>query len=253
MFNCLHHRGYRVFLDTASVEKGVEFQTHLWERLSDTDLVLFLGSPQALSSDWVRQEIANAGALGLGIVQVIWPGDTFRTREELEKIIKEKKLGEDFTEPFVLHSEDFEACQPCGSVTLNKKKEEELLNCIEKTRIRSLGARRQNLIGEVVAMSKRLNLTSTVHPWGAVELSHKDGFHGCGLILSGVPDSIAFHDAERNLADRLKEVGAANSRLIYNQVGLTPECQAHLGWLNSLCGLKAASIERLENWLPTLP
>jgi hypothetical protein len=71
LFDSLTHRRYHCFLDTASLEAGVDFQESLWNRMADVDMLIFLDSPNALSSTWVHQELAQAHDLGLGVLQLI--------------------------------------------------------------------------------------------------------------------------------------------------------------------------------------
>ena len=60
----LFDRGYQVFLDTASVEYGgVPFQDVLKDRLANIDLVVLLDSPNALKSEWVREELTMVNQL----------------------------------------------------------------------------------------------------------------------------------------------------------------------------------------------
>ncbi|NEP61886.1 MAG: toll/interleukin-1 receptor domain-containing protein [Symploca sp. SIO2G7] len=73
LFAELSLHGYRAFLDTASVESGVDFQEALWGRMADVDLLIFLDSPNALTSRWVYEELARAHNLGLGVLQLVWP------------------------------------------------------------------------------------------------------------------------------------------------------------------------------------
>ncbi len=67
-------KGYSPFLDSASVEGGTDFQESLWHQLADTDLIIFIDSPSAISSKWVRKELGRANALGISTLQVVWPG-----------------------------------------------------------------------------------------------------------------------------------------------------------------------------------
>ncbi len=65
-------RGYQIFLDTASVERGLPLQDVLHDRLANTDLVVLLDSPHALDSVWVHEELDLVNHLGLGVLQLLW-------------------------------------------------------------------------------------------------------------------------------------------------------------------------------------
>src|SRR5215831_4500998 len=73
-------RWYSVFLDSISIRPGVLFQNNLPEELADSDVVVFLDSPNARGRKYVDEELAFAGNAGLGGLQVVWPG-LARSRE----------------------------------------------------------------------------------------------------------------------------------------------------------------------------
>ena len=72
-----------------------EFQSVLWDRMADADLLVLIDTPRALSSRWVREELARAQALGLGVLQVVWPAYA-------------RTPGTEFCEPRYLDATDFD-------------------------------------------------------------------------------------------------------------------------------------------------
>ncbi|HWB06460.1 MAG TPA: toll/interleukin-1 receptor domain-containing protein [Verrucomicrobiales bacterium] len=252
LLHALMGRGYGVFLDTVSVEPGALFQEHLWDSMSDVDLVVFLASPEALTSTWVQQEIINAAGVGLGVVQVTWPG-AVKTDLQLKEIIKDKKLDEGVAIPFHLALADF----PNGATreaVLPENRLQELLTCIEDTRIESLGARRQRITGSILDEAGRRGFTAIQHPGGVVELMNPETTKlSYAFVLPGLPDAVALHDWELTYdgmeGRRETEISPL---LIYNQIGLTARRRKHLGWLNSHCPLRAQSVEKLDGWFSSL-
>ena len=95
LYRAFDERAFDVFLDTHSVRGGSEFQSVLWDRMADADLLVLIDTPRALSSRWVRDELARAQALGLGVLQVVWPAYA-------------RTPGTDFCEPRYLDATDFE-------------------------------------------------------------------------------------------------------------------------------------------------
>ena len=65
--------GYDTFLDLSSVPKSDDFQAVLWHRLLDSDVLIVLDTPNFLSSKWTRQELAQAAAMSVGMLRVVWP------------------------------------------------------------------------------------------------------------------------------------------------------------------------------------
>jgi hypothetical protein len=68
LFAALTARNVSVFLDTVSVEPGVDFQTRLFEQLADQSMLLALQSASFSHSTWTRQEVEFAVANGLPLL-----------------------------------------------------------------------------------------------------------------------------------------------------------------------------------------
>jgi hypothetical protein len=74
LFAALTARNVSVFLDTVSVEPGVDFQTRLFEQLADQSMLLALQSASFSHSTWTRQEVEFAVANGLPLLILRLPG-----------------------------------------------------------------------------------------------------------------------------------------------------------------------------------
>lgn len=68
LFDRLHHEGFDVFLDRFSINPGVNFQSRLYQELSDKAMIVFLESPTFLTSPWIQLEIAFAKKYRLGLL-----------------------------------------------------------------------------------------------------------------------------------------------------------------------------------------
>ena len=127
----LFDRGYQVFLDTASVERGVAFQEVLHDRLANIDLVILLDSPHALDSVWVHEELDMVNQLGLGVLQLAWtvpdPGDPSGVRLLATP-------GTEFSFRYGLEPRHFE--DPSHTIgldaTLNAEALKEIADCAEQ-------------------------------------------------------------------------------------------------------------------------
>src|ERR1700761_4627659 len=112
-FNAL---GYDVFLDDASIDRGVEFQRELKWWLNDADLLLALCSPRLGDSEWCMEELTFAQSHSIGIAAVEWPDERYReadtnvapgvkhlpTRVLLDLTMPDQRLSlamDDFVEP----------------------------------------------------------------------------------------------------------------------------------------------------------
>lgn len=107
LFTELGLKGYTPFLDSASVEGGVDFQESLWHQLADTDLLIFLDSPNAATSEWVEKELKRADTLGISVLQIIWPNHS-------------PIIGMEFCEKLPLEEVSFDGSHKNPSATIKK-------------------------------------------------------------------------------------------------------------------------------------
>src|SRR5581483_3223460 len=74
LYEALDALGFDVFLDTRGVPPASDFQSVLWHRLADSDVVVLLDTPEFRKSRWTVQELACANATSLQIFHFLWPG-----------------------------------------------------------------------------------------------------------------------------------------------------------------------------------
>jgi hypothetical protein len=233
LFDELNQRGYTTFLDTASIEAAVPFQGVLWDRLADVDLVVFLDRPNAEASRWVRDELTRVHALGLGALQVIWPGH-------------KGTPGAEFSEPYSLKDTDFQTPVTPGPLDrLTPGSVTQLVDAAERRRVRSLGSRKRRVVGELLARSQERGWTAIVQPSpsGPVEIRDTRGRRTVTAVpLVGLPDAFAI----QNIADDLKRLWErdprtrhkafridVNIQIVYDGLGALEERSEHLTWLNA--------------------
>lgn len=249
LFQELASRGYRPFLDTASVPGGVDFQASLWGQMADVDILIFLDSPHALDSKWVQQELARAHDLGLGVLQVIWP-DANRTP------------GTEFSDPHELKKYELEpeptAAAGSDGPRLTDDALTRVVGAIENTRIRSLRSRRLQVIGELLDRARARGLKATVDPVGLVRLYDAlDECVGEVLPLVGLPDAMILHEQERGrtkaaLSRGLNQGGWERFHVTYLGLGIPVEWTEHFAWLNERGTVQATPVDLLKPWLEAL-
>jgi hypothetical protein len=220
--NELDGRGYDVFLDTHSVQKADDFQRVLWQRLADSDVAVVLDTPDFLASRWTREEIAQAEAMTIGLIQLIWPGQSPVPYSVL-------------CEPFYLEKGDFASA--AGGL-----QDETILRIaleVEKLRARSLAARHDNLVREFCDAAATVGVVATVQPERFITATLKSGAI-VAIPAVGVPDAMRYHEASRRF------LGGANPPtsvlILYDHRGLRPEWNEFLSWLDDFLPVKAVSI-----------
>lgn len=229
-------RGCDVFLDTHSVRGGAEFQSVLWDRMADSDLLVLLDSPRALSSRWVAAELARAEALGLAVLQLIWPE---HARFE----------GTDFCEPIYLSADDFESTSPTGGldVELSAGAIERVVATAEGMRARALAARRNRITGELWARTQAAGLDANIQPARFIDVVDRAGGVRRVFPVVGHPDSIEVHRS----CDSCDGV-VASGVILYDALGVIQRRRTHLGWLNGFLPIPVLATDELTQWISEL-
>jgi len=226
--DALTHRGYRVFLDTFSVQPAEPFQEVLWGEMADVDLLVFLNTQTALTSNWVYQELARANDLGLGVLQLLWPG-LVRTP------------GTDFSDLVQLTTRDFVAVN--GG--LQDSTVRRIVEAAERSRIRSLKSRRDRVVSDFIDQARANHLRAVLQPAGPIELFRASRRVGTAYPVVGVPDAQTIQEHEALLTPDLHQT----CRVVYDGLGVRPRWFDHLVWLTCSHRLVASPITNVDTWL----
>jgi hypothetical protein len=235
LYRAFDERAFDVFLDTHSVRGGAEFQSLLWDRMADADLLVLIDTPNALSSRWVSEELARAQTLGLGVVQLVWPGHS-------------RTAGTEFCEPQFLAVEDFEVFAPgrpadarLKSAVLGK-----LVTGAEGLRARSLAARRTRVVGELCARASSAGVATEIQPARCIDLMTPAGARHRAFPIVGHPDSVELYRCFDACG-----TPPADGVVVYDPLGMLDRKRLHLGWLNGFLPLRAIPVTELSEWFRT--
>lgn len=213
--------GYDAFLDTNSVAKGDEFQSVLWHRLLDSDVMVVLDTTDFLGSKYTKGEIANAGAMSVGILQVLWPGVVRAPHSTL-------------AHPLQLTAADFAGDELTEAAVARVTSETEAL------RARCIAARHTNLVAEYCNEAERVGAKVAVQPERFVMTSLSDGRRVAAIPAVGVPDALRYHEASRHFS--VGGVDADEALLIYDHRGMLPEWITFLDWLDDFLPVKGLRV-----------
>ncbi|MHC2282158.1 hypothetical protein ACVME8_008801 [Bradyrhizobium diazoefficiens] len=219
--HALEAQGYDVFLDTHSVAKADPFQEVLWHRMADSDVVILLDTPTFLESRWTKEELANAEAMTIGIVQVVWP---MHLPAPYSDLCKRLYLG----------SADF------SSDRLQTETTERICLAVEQLRARSLAARHNNLMREFCDAATMAGAIAIVQPQRYATARLRSGRQIAAIPAVGVPDAIRYHEAMRRFP--AGEMPASEVFLLYDHRGLRPSWSEFLNWLDRFLPVKAVRI-----------
>lgn len=206
LFEALSARQFEVFLDTHSVGAAMDFQSVLWHRLCDCDVVVMLDTPGFFDSRWARVEWGRATDKNISILQVLWPSHTASRTSALAT-------------PRVLSGDDF----------VDGKLSDEVIDSlslqVESLRSKSVALRHANIAGHI--RSSIESMGGSVEAIGirrSLVLKLPSGNPLVAHPSVGVPTAVTLHDAMRDNDSR-------PAILVYDHVGLSEEWMVHLGWL----------------------
>ncbi|MGL5995775.1 MAG: toll/interleukin-1 receptor domain-containing protein [Pseudomonas proteolytica] len=73
LYAALSERLFDVFLDTHEILPGEHFQEVLWQKLCDSDVMIYLDTPSYFDSRWTTAEFGRAVFRGVPILRAGWP------------------------------------------------------------------------------------------------------------------------------------------------------------------------------------
>lgn len=208
LFDALSSRLFEVFLDTHAIAPAEDFQSALWHRLCDADVLVMLDTPTYFDSRWTSAEFGRALAKGIAVLRVGWPDSTPSIRTATTS-----------------RAELLAAEVDTASGRLAETAIERICMQVEAVRSEGIAVRHVNMVGrirnEIEAIRGQFQ---GVGPYKAVHLMLPDGRDVVAYPTIGVPTSTTLHDA----------VSHANGRrpaVVYDHVGLLPSWLKHIDWL----------------------
>ncbi|MDB5935214.1 MAG: hypothetical protein JWQ01_2558 [Massilia sp.] len=206
LFESLATRHFDVFLDTHSVGAAVDFQSVLWHRLCDSDVVVMLDTPGFFESRWAKVEWGRATDKHISILQVLWPGHVASRFSALAT-------------PMALTDADF-----AGAVLIEDTAERIAMQ-VEVLRSKSTALRHANIAGHLRAAIESMG--GAVEGYGARRSLVMKLPSGAALVAHpsvGVPSAVTLHEAVADGDTRA-------SIVVYDHVGISEQWMTHLGWL----------------------
>lgn len=226
LFEELDKRGFDPFLDTRSVRPAVDFQSELWHRMADSDIVILLDTPNFRISSWTVKELAQANATNLQILHLLWPG-----------VGPDK--GSAFSDFFELRNDSF--FQKGGLNKFSRLSEsclEEVCRRAESLRARALAARYAYIVDSFCDIAAANGVRPKVQPERYLTLQIGGKEHVVYPAI-GVPTSPRMEDFELAVEDIVPK---PTVRVIYDERGILDRWHNHLTWLSSHLPIKTVKL-----------
>ncbi len=221
LYNALQAAGFDVFLDTHVIRPGEDFQGVLMHRLLDCEIVVLLDTPGFLTRRWTVEELARANLLGIGILQVIWPGHTPARASPIS--MKLTLDAGDLTAPNGPFADDVTA---------------RIIAETEDLRARVVATRSAALAGEFSLQAARAGAQVIPQSNRSLIAQWPDGRSVIALPTLGVPSADRYHEVYDNAVN----AGLPPPVLIYDHTGVLQRWLQHLDWLDDHLPLKTLRV-----------
>ncbi|WP_374343047.1 toll/interleukin-1 receptor domain-containing protein [Azonexus sp.] len=210
LFDAFTARLFDVFLDTHGIAPAEDFQTMLWHRLCDSDVLVMLDTPNYFGSRWTSAEFGRALAKNIAVLRVAWPDSTPSVRTATASRAE------------LLHTEVDAATGRLEDTAI-----ERICLQLEAVRSESHAVRNVNLVSQLRNEVERIKgQVMGVGPHKSVYLRLPDGKEVVVYPTLGVPTSTTLHDAAKQSPNR-------PSAVVFDHVGMHPTWLEHLEWLGT--------------------
>jgi len=237
LYEALERNNFDVFLDTHSIKQGEIFQDELWHRMTDCDVLVLLNTKDFLGSRWCKEEIAEASAKQIGIVQLVWPD------HELEKMAE-------VCFPIQLDKKHFENedYEDKDVAKLKKQFVDDLVQNVESIRARNLAARQDNLITEFTNIALKYKKKVNLQPERFITEELTDTKKRIFIPTIGIPQSMNCYQSHE-LINQINEYEVESIHLIYDDLRIRDKWLKHLEWLNKYLVVKTIKKQDFDQWL----
>ncbi len=237
LYDVLSRNQFDVFLDTYSIRGAADFQAELHHRITDCDVLIQLNSQGFKDSKWCKEEITEANARRVGVLQINWPNVKSDATDQLSRMRKLVEL-------------DFKRKRyKRNTSTLKNKVLNEIARDVEAIRARNIAARQDNLTGEFVKEASRQGRTIIKEPAFLIE-EMGGGDYRYYIPAIGVPQSWDCYESVRML-ERWNNKTPQKVFLIYDDLSVLPRWIEHLEWMNKYLDVKTIKMQEFESWLKT--
>ena len=207
LFDALSGKLFDVFLDTHGVAPGDDFQSVLWHRLCDCDVLVMLDTATYFQSRWTAAEFGRAMAKGISVLRIAWPGVTAAKQTATAYSIN--LTPSDLTPANLLSQ---------ASIDQIQIKVEEMRSLSHAVRSLNMYSTIEDSVKKIGGDIKGTGL------YNSVQVLLSGGKEVLLVPALGVPTATTLEAAE-------SVGGGGTVAVVYDHVGLLPAWQAHLTWL----------------------
>lgn len=237
LYDVLSRNQFDVFLDTYSIRGAADFQAELHHRITDSDILIQLNSPGFMDSVWCEEEINEANARQIGILQLNWPEVLQKSTTHLCTSIK-------------LDEKDFKRkIYNKKNSTLKKSVLNKISAKVESLRARNIAAREVSLTAEFAKEAERQGRTILKEHIFLVE-KRKDGKKWYYIPAIGVPQSMDYYESTETIKQWILGNNLPDKVfLIYDDLRILPKWISHLDWMDNYLEVKSIKKQNFTTWI----
>lgn len=237
LYDALDARGFDVFIDVRSVPPAADFQSQLWHRMSDSDVVVLIDTPGFREGRWTAEELARANATNVQILHLLWPG-------------QKEDPASSFSHYMKLSRRDFVGFIPMRGRWATKGLVKRICDEVELLRAPAIAARHRYLVDNFCDAARDEGLVPNVQIEGWISLKTKSE-RGLAIVPAvGIPTSDRINEVFEAIsehADETREIW-----VIYDNRGVLKTWLSHLDWLDSYLPIRAVQMSKAPQLLKDL-
>ena len=237
LYDALDARGFDVFIDVRSVPPAADFQSQLWHRMSDSDVVVLIDTPGFRESRWTAEELARANATNVQILHLLWPG-------------QKEDPASSFSHFMKLRYRDFMGLLPMQGRFATKGLVNRICDEVERLRAPAIAARHRYLVDNFCDAARDEELDPNVQIEGWISIKTKSQRTLAIVPAVGIPTSDRINEVFESISD--PAVGTREIWVIYDNRDVLNTWLSHLDWLDSHLPIRAVQMSKAPQLLKEL-
>lgn len=195
------------FLDSYTIEPGVNFQDNLKHELADSEIMIFINSPHYEDSDWCKEELNVANATQVGIVQLTFDTSKKFAEAVFSKVVEMGSFNNDMK-------------------TTYDNKLQEIVDTVESFRAESFERKKKNLIKRFLNEHKE-SLPHVIDDNLYVSSNKKEAFY----LMTRFPASTDLQNIEKKIDSCFPKL--LDKEVVYDDSYCRLDVKQHYEWLNN--------------------
>lgn len=237
LYDALDARGFDVFIDVRSVPPAADFQSQLWHRMSDSDVIVLIDTPGFREGRWTAEELARANATNVQILHLLWPGQKEDSASSFSHFMK-------------LRRRDFVGFVPMRGRWATERLVMRICDEVERLRAPAIAARHRYLVDNFCDAARDEGLDPTVQLGGWISLVAGTSRTLAIVPAVGIPTSDRINEIFEAITDPAIE--AREIWMIYDNRGILNSWLSHLDWLDSHLPIRAVRMSKVPKLLGEL-